>query len=284
MSVQNQGMLVKVKVKMWTATKVDREVGERAASMYDADPKSGSYHKKLIDPKALKGIRSVRTRIRDVHSFMTRYWDDDGTRLAVFSTLDEYKQSMAALSAEMQDEIAEFKNQFPSHVRDAQEKMKEMFNPDEYPTVDELDNLFGVSVEYAPIPSGEFVPMSAPDRDLLVAQVEKTTTERLSEGTQNLFFRLRNQLNGMRKLLASYAENLEAGDRANLSSAMFANLTELVDVLPLLNITDDKFLEKAIARVKEEFAEFNIEALRGNVEVAKKIAGDLGNVLADIPE
>ena len=286
MPTTNQGMLIKIKVRAWTATKVDKEIGEAAARQYSADEKkSGAYHKKLLDKSALKGVNSARTALRNFHLYNSLYWDDDGTRLVPFKKLPEYREGITALALRMEEEADNFTSQYESCIRDAQTRLGDMYRAEDYPTKDEVRKLFGVDVEFSPIPDGSFIPMDAPARDELIAAVEATTTAKLAEGTQNLFFRLRNYLVSMKEALTSYASRMEADDgTGRLHESLIDNLKTLVEVLPLLNITNDKFLDGAIDRVREEFSNLDISSLRGNPEAVRKVTGNVDKVLDSLPE
>lgn len=280
-----QGILIKIKVRAWSASKIDKEIGEDTARRHGADKTAGSYSKKLIGKEALKGIGTARTALRAYHTYHTLHWDDDGTRLVPFKTLDRYKADMSKLVDEFNSATQEFIGQWDSHLDEAKTRLGDMYRAEDYPAHETLGSLFGVDIEYSPIPDGAFIPMDAPARDELVRSVEATTTAKLAEGTQALFFRLRNHLVSMRESLVSYADKAQSDDHSGrLHESLFENIRELVEVLPLLNITGDKFLEGAIERVRKEFEDTSAQALRGNEGAVRRVVGTVDSLLDGLPE
>jgi hypothetical protein len=155
-----------------------------------------------------------------------------------------------------------------------------VFDPADYPSKEKLRKQFSMSVEYAPIPDGSFIPMDIEGRDQLVEIVEQQTRDKLTEGTRQLFYHLREALMNMKKNVERFTETGETGP---FYQSTVDAVVEISTYLPELNITHDPYLEKAVEIIQRDFASLDRNLLRSNPERARKVADQVSSLLDSLP-
>lgn len=280
------GMIVRLSISAWSGVITDKEVGDDVAARYAADKSMGAYRKKLVDPKTISGVRACATSARADHKTLTRSWGDDGDarRLVPFANLQKHKEALIKHQVDFEEQVEMLIKSYDEAKDDARRSLGALYRDEDYPSSEDLRSKFSFNISYEPIPDGSFVPLTAPERDALVEQVERETTAKLAEGTQNLFFRIRNQLQSTKKTLDEYIEKREAGTRTKIHISLVENMLELVNILPSLNITNDEFLSNAIARLRLEFQSIDINTLREDLDECRRVGERVERALESLPD
>jgi hypothetical protein len=81
----------------------------------------------------------------------------------------------------------------------------------------------------------------------------------------------------MRDVVGKMAERLRAYDPNNASAAPFrdslvSNITELLEVVPSLNLTGDAAVTDFAARIRQDLTGFDAQALRDNMFTREDVA------------
>jgi hypothetical protein len=153
-------------------------------------------------------------------------------------------------------------------------RLNGLFDRDEYPTESQLKKKFRFEHVLLPIPSSK-------DFRLEVNELEKQKFEtKLAEISKSAVRDVYDRIHGNLKHLK---ERLESTDTKRLHASMLENLSDLVDIIPKLNITNDPALDTMCDRLREEIVEqTDIEALRSNGVERKLIASRASDILNDM--
>ena len=275
-----QGLIVKLSTRKWSGRKADKQLSAEVEASKGACGGVLSTSKKLVDDHALYNVNAIARSARETHLQYTRYWDDSGSRLLPAGNVANYRRDMDNLIATYDDYAEKLVGEIDQHIEEAQKRLGGVFDPADYPNKEKLRKQFSMSVEYTPIPDGKFIPMDIEGRDQLVEIVEQQTRDKLTEGTRQLFYHLREALVNMRKNVERFTETGETG---SFYQSTVDAVVEISSYLPELNITHDPYLERAVEIIQRDFAGLDRNLLRSDPEKARKVADQVSSLLESLP-
>ena len=275
---QHQAILTKLVIRQWGASKTDQSVTSEIHAMKAADAFAGRYVKNLIDPKAMRVIRHHATGARLAHYNLTRAWED-GRRLLPTALMGEYTLKLEDHARQHDQAVVEFVEVYPEMINQAKLSLGDMFLETEYPSVEELRDMFSIQWNFEPVPHGAALPMSIQDREQLSEAIEKEARAKLAESQEALFYRVKNALEGFSNKLASYGSKLEAGEHTKFHSSILNELEDLADLLPKLNIENDPFMDGIAQKLKEKLLALDVEALKENPHARTKAMVEANSIL-----
>jgi hypothetical protein len=122
-------------------------------------------------------------------------------------------------------------------------QLGDLFNRDDYPTVDEIAKKFRFAYTFSPVPvAGDFrIDIAEQAKAELVEQYEKQFQSRINNAMRDLWERLHECLTHMSERLA----NEDDGTRKKFHKTLVSNAAELVALLQRMNIAQDPQLESA---------------------------------------
>lgn len=183
-------------------------------------------------------------------------------RLLPASEFQEFAEQLSEWESAYDTKVQEFLTEYPTLVSAAAFKLGDMFNRDEYPTVSEIQDKFGIHYSFSPLPtSGDFrVDMSNETVAELRNKYDTYLETKLNSAMRDAWDRLYETLGHLSaKLNTDYQANDQGKVRRTpLHASTLDNAVELCSMLTTLNIANDPELE---ARRKElENALFGIDA------------------------
>ena len=180
--LSERAMLTSLHISSYAGNMFDQQATEEFNESNNADRKrAGRYNKKLIDPKFLSGVSAAHNNARRLHRLLTLPWDDDGTRILTTAGYLPYTEKMHDCRLKAEDEVKQFISTLPDAVKEAKQRLGELFNEDDYPTNDVLKSKFGFDVEIKPVPeSGDFrAQLSDAQVKAIVKDIERRADQRL---------------------------------------------------------------------------------------------------------
>ena len=298
MNLSERAMLATLRLGAWSGSKHDQQVTEDTAEAHKADIKeAGRYSKQLIGRKFLNKVGSKMRVARQTHRILTLPWDDEGTRILSAQGYIHYTQQMRTCRIGVEAARDEFLKSYPEYIKAAQVVLGNMFNRDDYPTGEALKNKFYLDVEIQPIPeAGDFrTKLSDNTVKAIAKDIEKRTNDRIKAAVQEVFERIAGVTTKMAERLNGYEEAVKVKGEAKVKKeatgtfhdSLVYNISELADLLPSLNITDDPRLDDLAKRLKADLVQHSPEVLRSDVNIrkatalkAEKLAKKVGAYLA----
>src|ERR1019366_6705120 len=77
----SRAMLTTLRIRQWSARKLDRKVTDEINSAHHASADAGRYNKSLVAKDSLAKIQTVANGARDFLYSQTSPWGDDGPRI-----------------------------------------------------------------------------------------------------------------------------------------------------------------------------------------------------------
>jgi hypothetical protein len=155
-SLATAGILVAVDVNVWSATKQDREISNEVTHSKKADESAGRFVKNLLanNPEH-KSLLNYRQTIYNWMQRVTFDWNKSQNYLPAVS-LPKFMQEFSEHHTEFNRLLEAFLAKYNDIVTDMAFKQGDMFNRDDYPTVDQVRSKFGVSLFRNEVPLGDF--------------------------------------------------------------------------------------------------------------------------------
>lgn len=268
----NEAMIVKLSISQWTARKYDRKVTRRVDEEYGSHD-AGRYNKVLVAKDAIKAVTQAVSKTRAFHYDNTLAWDDNGGRLLPVANYEAYRKGMRELKDEFEAAVKEFVENYPAYRAEAEQRLNGMFDPADYPGVQDIKRRYGFRVDIEPVPEGKDfrVTLQAKDAQRIQKEIDARVKDREAEAMKDLFLRLH-------RVVEHFAEKL-SDPEAIFRDSLVENVVELVALLPKLNVADDKELKKLTAEAKKSICAHSPDVLRSEPKVREQAANDAKAIL-----
>jgi hypothetical protein len=272
-------MLVELNISVWTANKLDRGATDDVNRVNRAEKNAAQVRKNLMaGTSKRKEIADHAAACRLWHNVKTLPWADKGPRLLPTSFFLDYKQEANDRRDKFNRMVDDFIDAYPSLVQTSHNYLGDLFDPNDYPSADEVYSKFGFRLVFAPVPeSGDFrLDLPAQELDEVRRDYENSFNERLAEAMKDPWDRLH-------KMLISMSEKLteHEGDATNkrYHSSFIDNAVELCGVLTHLNVTNDPELEQARRSLESVIAGADIEVIRENADSRADVKYQVDKIL-----
>lgn len=277
-SLSSSAMLVELNISVWTARKLDKKVSNDVDISNATQTKAGNYHKNLLaGDDSLAAIGKLASLIRTYHMGITSPWNDSGQRLLTMHYFLTYKKEMARLEKEYWDLVNQFLPAYSTKISAAAFQLGTLFNRDEYPEVDKVQEKFGLSVKYTPVPeSGDFrVDIGNEGMEELKAQYEEMYASNVGKVTQDAWDRLYKVLNQ----LSFGLRTNEDGTKGKIYESVLDNASDLCEILQHLNVSGDTQLEAMRSRLQDSLCGIEVEDIKKSDYVRGTLKQDVDSLL-----
>lgn len=242
-TLAERAILVGFHKKAWSPTardtNVEMETKQRKGYLGDA-----TFRKTLIDKTFLTDWNANARAMRNFHMANTLPWTDRGFRVLLAQNIDAYTNAMAEFVATGERLAVELQQRWPTIIEHAKTLWPpEMFDETNYPTTDEVLEMFQVSWSERPVPTkGDFrlANISEGMRSRMQENLEKAVAASIAVAIEEPWLRLTEAVERMVGTLAS-AERFEY--------TMLTNLAAVAAAMPGLNLTNDPKLDEVCADI-----------------------------------
>lgn len=263
MSISNSAMLVEMNISVWTGQKVDRGATIKVTDEARATNDAGLFRKNLMAGTTLrKEIADYAALCRTWHNGRTLPWSDKGSRLLPTSMFFDYKQEANARRSYFDSKVTQFIEQYPNLVLAAERSLGDLFNPADYPSIDEVRSKFGFRLVFSPVAeSGDFrIDVGNSELAELREQYESAYESRVHEAMQVAWDKLHDVLTTMSEKLTE-----PEGEKPKLFHGTFvSNITDMCQLLTHLNVTGDPKLEMARRELERAIANVDVDDIRSD--------------------
>jgi len=285
-TIASRAMLCSVNVRQWTARKIDkkatREVTEANGASYDA----ARVNKLLVAKESLAEMVAIAGAARAAHLAMTLPWLDDGTRILPAMVFQRHTTTMRNYRERFEASVSAFCAAYPALVADAPRSLQGLYNPADYPSVDNIRARFGFRVSFSPLPdSNDFrVDMDSDVVAQIRADMERERADVLGSTVTLTAERMRETLESMVTRLSGYRTREETGGRAEgaFHESVVNSVRELVELLPAFNLTDDSRITDLTERMKAELCGHSAAELKESADLRKDTIKAADDILAKV--
>jgi hypothetical protein len=266
MSISNSAMLVELNIGVWTGQKVDRAATTKVTDDANAAADAGQFKKNLTAGTSLrKDIADYAALCRTWHNGRTMPWSDRGPRLLPTSMFLEYKKEVNARRDYFMAKVDKFCETYPQLLADAPQHLGDLFNPTDYPSIEEVRNKFGFHLVFSPVPeSGDF-RLSAGEADMaeLKAQYDVAYDARVKDAMQSAWDKVHALLTKMSEKLTE--PEGESAKPKMYHSTLITNVHDMCALLTHFNVTKDPQLEQTRRALEKLVSNVDIDDIRKDV-------------------
>ena len=178
-SLATSALLVSVDINVWSATKQDRVISSEVTKSKRADSNAGRFVKNLLANNVYhKDLINYRQTIYNWLKRTTYRWNNSQDLLPVIQ-LEEFKKEYN----EHQFKFYELLDEFCKHYNSIKSNMAfsqgDMYNADDYPSVDEVRSKFGCKLYVSEVPEQDFRCQVSQDLAKELKQSYKRQAERI---------------------------------------------------------------------------------------------------------
>jgi hypothetical protein len=278
MSISSSAVLAKLTINVWTANKLDKKATDAVITTNGATEKAAQVHKNLMAGTHLrKDIADYAAECRNWHYGWTLGWEDRGSRLLPTSLFLDYKTQLNVRRATFYDMANKFCDNYDGHVQIARNYLGALFNPDDYPTADEVRNKFAFQLVFNPVPeSGHFLlDIPAQELEETKRSCEQEIESRLNTAMRGAWDKLHTMLVGMSDKLTESDEDT----KRRWHDSFVTNAREMCRMLSHLNITKDPELEKARRALEQVMVGADIEVIKESEAVRQNMKSKVDSIL-----
>jgi len=281
MSISSSAVLVELNISVWTANKLDKGATEAVLSNNSASKDSAQVRKNLMaGTDKRKKISDYAAKARLYHNQTTLSWSDKGARLLPTSLFMDYKANMNVYQKNMNTMIEDFYANYADLIDLAKHHMGDLFNPYDYPSIEELRNKFGFRLVFSPLPEGGDFRLDIPkaDMDELGQQYESAFNDRLKDAMREPWEKLHKTLTHISEKLTDVEGDDESKKRYH--DTLITNAQELCGLLSHLNVTKDPLLENARRSLELTMLGVDIEAIKESPDVRSSVKAKVDDILS----
>jgi hypothetical protein len=257
-NISNRAMLVTLKISKWTARKMDKKTSQRIASESGIDPKRGSYYKTLVGGDTIEAIKRKGNDLRAYHYMMTLPWSDEGPRILPADAYFEYMSHMQEERQKFDELVRQFVQEYPYAREEAKRMLGSLFDPEDYPSTEDVAQKFGVDIQVHPLPAADDFRVDIADEE--VARIQKDIEDRTNATLQSSMEAVYERI---KEVLDKFEDRLAEEDTV-FRNSLVGNARELVGLLPKFNLTGDPKLDEMARRMDEGLCKYTPDQLRNN--------------------
>jgi hypothetical protein len=277
--ITQKAMLAAVHISIWTATKHDRKVSRDVADRHGARERAGRYNKQLLmGAGKLEDLRTLAGQIRQYFYKITLPWSDEGFRLLPSHFLFDLTARMREFEAGFSSGVDQFLGVYPDYIREAKAELGSLFREEDYPSAEKLREKFSVRLEILPVPTGDDfrVTMSAEEQARIAREIDANVRQSLTRGTEDLWKRLRDVVSHMVDRLSEPETRFHA--------TLVTNISDLVSLLPQLNVNLDPDLERFAAQIRDSLCNYTAQDLKKHDILRATTAAEAAGIVAQMDE
>jgi hypothetical protein len=281
MSIASSSILVELNISVWTANKLDKRVTDSVLVSNGAmSADAGQFRKNLMAGTTIrKDIADFAANCRLWHNQTSLPWADRGARLLPTSLFLDYKTEANRRKAQFDHMVEHFIREYPTLEAQAQQHLGALYNPDDYPSVDEVREKFGFKMVFTPLPeAGDFrLDVANEDLEELRKQYDSNLSSRLNEAMQSQWDKLHDMLTRMSEKLVEPEDE----DKRRWHDTFITNAHEMCRMLGHLNVAQDPKLEEARIKLERAIAGVDIDDIKGDIDVRENVKAKLDTILKD---
>ena len=279
--LSEKALLVQFKEGRIPGSKGDRDLDTlvaKALNLSEDDAKRvASSSKKLYPKEALLDINHEFTEARKYHNSVTVPYNYRGSSLLMTKIYPTYITRMNTFKTNIGEKLKVFKTKLEEYKAE-QKALSPVYKESDYPTPEELNEIVKFEIIPDPISTTDhFVLQDLHDDQIteIKEASERASNEKLEEGMKKIYKRVYD-------VVKSMAVTLKDQEKTKFHETLVGNVQEMVELLPLLNITEDPKLEDLRTDLKIYLSTYETKVLKSNKMIRDTVAQDADRIAREI--
>lgn len=267
MNLNDRAVLVQLSISQWTARKYDKKATKDVVDANNTTSAAGRFNKALLPMnESLANVHQKATYIRTEFYKNTLPWGIEGAQILPVAN---YLEFMTKFRKERDDWVYlvnTFVDDYESLKQDAERILGGLYNPEDYPSVEQVRKKFHMDLAVFPVPTNDFrVNIASDELSRIQQDVELRVKQAEKLAMQDVWQRLYDRVKHIADKLAD--------PKAIFRDSMIENAQELCSLLPRLNVMDDPDLEALRQQVEVSLLK-HPQSLRNNPELRQDTAAE----------
>jgi hypothetical protein len=267
-------MVLNLQIGLWSGHRLDKDATRKVTEDAGAESDAARVNKHLVPKTVFKDITSSSNAVRMHFYEHTLPWKDNGDRLLTRTMYTRFIENHESLVATFEKAVDRFLTKgYPQAVEQAGFRMGDLFNVADYPAPRDLRRRFYINLDIdAVTEAGDFrVKMDKEQVDAVRTAMEQAMEQRIAGAMRDVWDRLN-------KVVSHLADKMGDEDKIFRNSTL-ANLEELVELLPGLNVLDDPDLERVRQDIKKTLCGLDPKGLRSDTAYRKEVGGEAKRIM-----
>jgi hypothetical protein len=269
-------MIANLQISTWVGHRLDKAATRAITEQSNADQDAARVNKHIIPKPVLQPIQSAATGVRLHFYANTLPWKDNGDRLLTRQSYVKFIERHSELKEVFNGVVEDFLTRGYLGARDqASFRMGDLFDPNDYPSPDELRRRFAVHLDIDAVTEADDFRVALDKNE--IQQVHRSMEEamqgRLTRAMRDVWDRLADTL-------GHFASKM--GSDEVFRDSTVKNLEALVETLPDLNIIGDPNLDAILDDIKGTLIGFDAKSLRKDAEVRSSAATEAQRIMDDM--
>lgn len=267
--LSDKALLIYLSINQWSGRKLDKKATATVAHAHSTESEAGNYTKKLLpNAKELDRVNSIAGRIREYFYSQSLPWLSDGGRIIANSNFVSFTAEFRKMKSEFEQAVDQFLSEYPQLMAHAQKSLGGLYDPAEYPDLFQLRKKFKCEINFLPLPSAKDfrIQLSDFERKQFESKMKEVEATAMRDCWGRLFDVVEN------------AANKLSDPKAKFRDSLIENISELCQLLPRLNVTDDPQLELQRQKVESLVKTMKPDQLRGNAIERQDAAAKLAEI------
>lgn len=274
--LQDETAAVRLRIR-WPGVRktLSEDQKQQAASSFDADTKSLSASKKLLDTShpAFRVATGVRTHAVNLWKANTLPYIEPGIRLLRRNEVAAFDVQMTSVRGELAEAVTELELHYGELVDQARQRLGDLFDENDYSA--DLSALFDIEWDYPSCEPPTYLRHLSPQ--LYESECERMR-ERFSEAVQLAEQAFAEELSQLVSHLAERLAGEDDGTPKVFRDSAVNNLLEFFDRFQRLNIRSDDQLEQLVTDARNIVGGTQPQMLRDTQALREHVAGELTQV------
>jgi hypothetical protein len=246
----------------------------------DTDKDLLRVSKRIVDSAELKAIGRFDGEIRRyLYNICLPF--EIGIHLLPIAALETVEERLRRFAADRTELVKAFLTAYPTLCQDAAKRLRGLYNPADYPPVDEVAREFGFSWQY--------VSFGVPDQLKGISQEvweqeREKAAQRMAEASSEIQQVLRQS---MADLVTHMAERLKEGPDGKplkFKQSTVSNLVEFLSNFSFRNVTDDLELQELVGQARDLLKGVDADDLRTVGDVRIRVQQGMAEIAAQLDE
>ena len=282
-TISSSALVVHLSISVPKLRKKDKRATLEVIRQKKASIGMATVNKKLISSVVHEAIGQLEGQIRTYHRDATMPWGELGARLLANVKLLDYQAQMGVYEGEFANLTKQFLEVYPSEVSQVQNKLGDLFNNADYPSVYELERKFGLRVSFEPLPdSGDFrLDIGNQAQQELKEQYEQVMKERYASALSDIWERLSLPLKNM-------SERLDYDDdgkprKGHFKGTIVDNVIDIVDLMRDCNLDNDPTMDRVQRELRNALTGVTYDRLKNSDTLRRNTKAEVDRIIDNLP-
>ena len=199
--------------------------------------------------------------------------------------MDQLEYEYAIAEQSWNDAKDRLRDQAEAAIERARRRLGDAFDPDDYPSVEEIVGRFTMKLTYRLVPDTHdfrIDNLSHDRNEKLRVDIQTDVDDCIKDAMKSVEDRLVDTVSHLGEVCAKYGHDAKGKVIGRFKDSTVDKVTELAKLLPHLNITDDPRIAKAATELKDKLSNITPDKIKNSLGERERIVADTKSILDNL--